>query len=277
MPIDWFTVGAQLLNFLILVWLMKRFLYQPVLDAIDARETRIADELAQAAATQAQAETERDAFRLKNQAFDAAHAEHLKMAQAEVATESERLQRLAREAADTQAARQLQTLRNDARDLNAAVASRVQDEVFAIARQALQDLASSSLEERLCDVFLRRLHDLDDSTRAALAAALAASPTTALVRSAFALPAAQREAVTAAVHAAFSTDVALRFETAPSLVSGIVLSAHGQKLAWSIADYLEALQRGVGELLKSADESGASRQAVEPARPLQPDVEPQPA
>jgi len=202
------------------------------------------------------------------------------MAQAEVATESERLQRLAREAADTQAARQLQTLRNDARDLNAAVASRVQDEVFAIARQALQDLASSSLEERLCDVFLRRLHDLDDSTRAALAAALAASPTTALVRSAFALPAAQREAVTAAVHAAFSTDVALRFETAPSLVSGIVLSAHGQKLAWSIADYLDALQRGVSELLTSAERYGESSEAAEPAGPAgprQPEVEPQPA
>ena len=42
MLIDWFTVGAQLLNFLILVCLMKRFLYQPVLDAIAAREQKIA-------------------------------------------------------------------------------------------------------------------------------------------------------------------------------------------------------------------------------------------
>ena len=44
MLIDGFTVGAQVLNFLILVWLMKRFLYQPILDAIDAREQRIAAE-----------------------------------------------------------------------------------------------------------------------------------------------------------------------------------------------------------------------------------------
>ena len=43
MLIDWFTVGAQALNFLILVWLLKRFLYKPILDAIDAREKRIAD------------------------------------------------------------------------------------------------------------------------------------------------------------------------------------------------------------------------------------------
>ena len=46
MLIDWFTVGAQALNFLILVWLMKHFLYQPILHAIDAREKKIAAELA---------------------------------------------------------------------------------------------------------------------------------------------------------------------------------------------------------------------------------------
>ncbi len=48
MLIDWFTVGAQALNFLILVWLMKRFLYRPILHAIDAREKPIAGELADA-------------------------------------------------------------------------------------------------------------------------------------------------------------------------------------------------------------------------------------
>jgi hypothetical protein len=42
MLIDWFTVGAQIVNFLILVWLLKHFLYKPILNAIDAREKRIA-------------------------------------------------------------------------------------------------------------------------------------------------------------------------------------------------------------------------------------------
>ena len=48
MLIDWFTVGAQALNFIILVWLLKRFLYKPILNAVDAREKRIAAELADA-------------------------------------------------------------------------------------------------------------------------------------------------------------------------------------------------------------------------------------
>jgi F-type H+-transporting ATPase subunit b len=65
MLIDWFTVGAQVLNFLILVWLLKRFLYKPILHAIDEREKRIAKELADADAKKAEAEKERDEFQHK--------------------------------------------------------------------------------------------------------------------------------------------------------------------------------------------------------------------
>ena len=48
MLIDWFTVGAQALNFLVLVWVLKHFLYKPILDAIAAREKGIAAKLADA-------------------------------------------------------------------------------------------------------------------------------------------------------------------------------------------------------------------------------------
>ena len=70
MLFDWFTVGAQALNFLVLVWLMKRFLYKPILDAIDAREKRIALALLDAALKQTAAQKERDEFQKKNEDFD---------------------------------------------------------------------------------------------------------------------------------------------------------------------------------------------------------------
>jgi F-type H+-transporting ATPase subunit b len=46
--IDWFTVCAQIVNFLVLVALLKHFLYGPILRAMDAREQTIADRLAEA-------------------------------------------------------------------------------------------------------------------------------------------------------------------------------------------------------------------------------------
>lgn len=71
----------------------------------------------------------------------------------------------------------------------------------------------------------------------------------ALVRSAFALPPEQQATLQNAINETFSADVPLRFETAPEIVSGIELSASGQKVAWSIADYLNTLEQGVADLL----------------------------
>ena len=80
MLIDWFTIGAQALNFLILVWLMRRFLYKPILHAIDDREQGIARELAEADKKKGDAEKEREQFQKKNEAFDREREEFMNQA-----------------------------------------------------------------------------------------------------------------------------------------------------------------------------------------------------
>ena len=250
MLIDWFTVGAQALNFLILVWLMKRFLYKPVLHAIDEREKRIAAELADAAAKKADAQKAREEFQQKNETFDQQRAALLSKATDEANAERQRLLDDARKAADALSVKRMEALRNDAHQLNQAIARRTQKEVFAIARKALMDLASTSLEERATDVFTRRVRAIDDKAKAGLAEALKTASYAALVRSAFDLPPEQRAAIQKALNETFSADIHLRFETAPDLVSGIEFTTNGQKVAWSIADYLASLETGVDELVK---------------------------
>ena len=253
MLIDWFTVGAQALNFIILVWLLKRFLYKPILDAVEAREKRIAAELADADAKKAEAQKERDEFQHKNEQFDQQRAALLSKATDEAKAERQRLIDEARKAADALSAKRQETLRTDAHNLNQAIRRRTQQEVFAIARKALTDLATASLEERMGEVFMRRLRTMDGKVKEGLAEALKTASEPALVRSAFDLPAEQRAAIQKALNETFSTEVQVRFETAPDLVSGIELTTNGQKVAWSIADYLASLEKGVGELLKEKD------------------------
>jgi len=262
MLIDWFTVGAQALNFLILVWLLKRFLYKPILDAIDAREKRVAKELADADAKKAEAGKERDEFQKKNADFDRQRAALLGKATDEVNSERQRLLDEARKAADELGAKRLNTLRSDAHDLNRAIRRRTQEEVFAIARKVLADLALASLEERLGEVFTRRLREMDGKAKSGLGAALKAASGPVLVRSAFDLPEAQRAAIQDALNEAFSTEIRVRFETAPDLVGGIELTAGGQKVGWSIADYLASLEEGVDAILQGRDkpDPGGSRQ-----------------
>ncbi|CAN5497039.1 ATP synthase subunit B [soil metagenome] len=255
MLIDWFTVGAQLLNFLILVWLMKRFLYKPILRAIDEREKRIAGELADAAAKKAEAQKSREEFEHKNEEFDHQRAALLSKATDEANVERERLLKEARLAVDALTAKRQDALRVQSRNLSEAISRRTQQEVFAIARKALTDLASTSLEERVAEVFIRRIGEMKSDVKSKLGDALKASSGPALVRSAFELPAPQRTAIQNALNQTFSAEIGLRFETDPNLVSGIEFSANGQKVAWSIAEYLTALGKGVDELLKEHDTS----------------------
>ena len=253
MLIDWFTIVAQALNFLILVWLMKRFLYKPILRAIDEREKLIARELADADAKKAEARKERDKFQHKNEEFDQQHAALLSKATDEAQAERQRLLDEARKAADSLSAKRIETLRNDARRLSQAISRRTQQEVFAMARKTLTDLAGTSLEERMVDIFVRRLRELNEEEKELLASALKVSPSTVIVRTTFDLPPAQRATSEGAIKETLGTEIQVQFETAPDLISGIELITNGQKVAWSIADYLAALEKGVDELLKVKD------------------------
>ena len=253
MLIDWFTVGAQTLNFVILVWLMKHFLYKPILHAIDEREKRIAAELADAAAKKAEAQKERDDFEHKNEEFDQQRSVLMSKAKGEVKAERQRLIEEARQAANDLSSKRQEALRNDAHNLNQAISRRTQQEVFAIARKVLTDLATTSLEERMGDVFTRRLRELNGEAKESLAKGLKTAIDPALVRSAFDLPPEQCAAIQNALNEIFAAEIHVRFETAPDLVSGIELTTNGQKVAWSIANYLASLTKGVDELLKEKE------------------------
>ena len=250
MPIDWFTVIAQAINFLILVWLLKRFLYKPILHAIDEREKGIAAQLAQAEAKKAEAQEERDDFQHKNEAFDQERAALLKKATDEANGERQRLLDVARKDADALRAKRQDALRKEQRNLGQDIIRWTQKEVFAITRKTLADLATTSLEQRMGDVFVQRLRALTGAAKEQLAAALKTSTQPARVRSAFDLPPEQHAAIQKALNETFSADIHIQFETVPELVSGIELSTNGHKVAWSISDYLAMMEKNAAELLR---------------------------
>ncbi len=286
MLIDWFTVGAQVLNFLILVWLMKRFLYKPILHAIDEREKRIATELADADAKKAEAQKERDDFQHKNEEFEQQRGALLNKAADEATAERQRLLDEARKDSEGLRARWQDALRNEQTSLSEEMIRRTKEEVFAIARKALTDLATTSLEERLSEVFTRRLREMDGKVKEGLAKALQTSSDPALVRSTFTLPAEQRGAIQHALNETFSAEIRVRFETAPNLVCGIELTTNGQKVAWSIAEYLASVEKSVSELLdaQSKPEAKAAPQPdeskldsePEPEQEVKPKAKPEP-
>ncbi|MDR3688093.1 MAG: hypothetical protein P4L46_01855 [Fimbriimonas sp.] len=263
MLIDWFTVCAQVINFLILVWLMKRSLYKPILSAIETREKKIATEIAAADAKKVDAQREHDEFQHKNEEFDKKRAALMTKAHGDAKAERERLLGEARTAADELTAKRKESLRAESIKINEALSSRARQEVFAVTRKALADLATTSLEERMGEVFTRRLLELDAKAKEAIGEALKTAGSPTVIRSAFDLPDQERTAIQNAVNETFSTSVDLRFEASPALISGIELSVNGQKVSWSIDDYLTSLEKDVDELL-------TAKKSPEPAKIAKP-------
>ncbi|KPK40220.1 MAG: hypothetical protein AMJ69_03130 [Gammaproteobacteria bacterium SG8_47] len=62
MELSWTTIALEAINFLILVWLLKRFLYRPVLNVIARRKADIDKQLTEAEQTQAQADELRERY-----------------------------------------------------------------------------------------------------------------------------------------------------------------------------------------------------------------------
>jgi F-type H+-transporting ATPase subunit b len=259
--IDWFTVIAQVINFLILVWLLKHFLYKPILNAIDAREKRIADELANANTKKAEAEKEKEEFKRKNEEFDQQRAALLNKTKDEANAERQRLFEEVRKEASELRAKQQEALKNDEQNLNQEIGRRTQQEVFNIARKVLKDLAGTSLEERTVDVFAQRMSNLESEEKKQLASALSTSTNQVVVHTAFDLPQAQRDTIKTTIKETLGIEVQPRFETAPEFISGIELTTDGQKVAWSIDDYLTSLQKIIEDLLKEQPKSEAKTES----------------
>jgi F-type H+-transporting ATPase subunit b len=113
---------------------------------------------------------------------------------------------------------------------------------------------------------------MDGKSKGLLGAALKSSSEPAVVRSAFDLGTEQKAAIQNALNETFSAEIRTRFETSPDLISGIELTTNGQKVAWSIADYLASLGKGVDELLKKNDEAAAKAEP-KPEAKAEPKVE----
>jgi len=247
MQINWFTVIAQVINFLVLVWLLKRFLYKPILKAIDERENKIAAQIKDAEAKDAKAKKEQAEFARKNETFDKEKKGLMDKAVAETNEEKEKLLEAARNEATVLRSKLENSLKEMQENLNRDIAQKTQQEVFAIARKTLADLASLGLEEQSANIFIKRLNDLKKEEKQQFIDAFKSGSEPILLQSAFDLPAKQQTDIKSTVNEILGAKTQFQFKTAPEIISGIELTSNGYKLAWSISEYLNSLQKNILE------------------------------
>lgn len=248
MLIDWFTLIAQILNFVVLIWLLKRFLYKPILDAIDARQKKNAETQAEAMKKIHDADAERLALQRKNAAFDAERGQRLQTLNEEV--EMLRRQLLADVKAEVEASRGhwIETLEREKTSICKDMQMKVQEEILSTTRRIVEDFAGVKLEEYTIEIFLQRLKKMLEKKDPTLAHFL--QPTPALqVTTTFPLSETSHAAVVSTVQKHFGKEVAVNFAVSPGLVAGIELMASGQKVCWNMGEYLSSFEHHMGDVL----------------------------
>lgn len=235
MSIDWVTVAAQLANFLLLVWLLKKFLYRPILTGIEAREAEIAQRMA--AADEA-----------KQQALQA--EQHYQLLAAKHLTEQETFMQqafdqteLQREALLSKTRQQLVTEQQEwQRYLQAEKAlffNRLQqkgaESLLLVSQKVIQDLADESLDNAIARQLVSKLEPLLAEVEHA-----AAGHTEIKVNSRFMLSS-ESQALLANRLQSLISGAQLSFAAGEQFDVGVTVHIGGVRVAWTLTSYLDDL------------------------------------
>lgn len=247
MEINWFTVIAQLINFFILVWLLKRFLYKPILNAIDERENKITAQLKAAQVTKEEARKEQEDFQQKNSRFDEEKKKRMNKVVEDTDAAGQKLIEQAHEKAEALTAQLNKAREEEQHNQHLELNRKITEEVMAISRKTLTDLANIELEDQLVEVFIKRLKALNGKELKKLKLAFESNKEHLLLRSAFSLPLKQQKMLKKVLDEALFINCTIKFEESPALIGGIELSTPAYKLAWSIAEYLHAYEETIAQ------------------------------
>lgn len=235
MSIDWVTVLAQIANFLVLLWLLKRFLYRPILEGIDAREAEIAKRITDAEQAQ-QAAKEAESQYVKQQAQLVSEQDAL-LEKALAATEEQRDELLADARAKLQQEQaDWQThLEHERQAFNQRLQDTGANALLRLTRKALHELADESLEEAIVRHVGKQLEPMAAELQHAAAGSQQAQVTT-------------RDALSAETQALLQQEVQqwlpnarLSFATDAQQAPGLVMQVGGAQVAWTTDSYMDEL------------------------------------
>jgi F-type H+-transporting ATPase subunit b len=242
---DWTTFALEALNFLVLVWLLKRFFYRPVLAVIEARRAENAKTIADAETLRGEAEALKGEYSARLATVDQDRAAARAGLDAEIAAERER--RLAAVEVEVNADRQRRQML-ETREESEREAALEREAVAIAARFAtrlLDRLAGPELEGRLADLALSELDTQAQDKVEALRAALRDSGAGIRVVSAYALDAARRAALTETLGKLAGRSVEPEFSQDPQLKAGVCILAGAWVLMANLRDELAFFAGGL--------------------------------
>jgi len=252
--IDWFTVAAQIVNFLILLYFLRRFLFKPIVRVMDERQAQIAARFEEAKEQTQAAKFEAEQLRESRAALEKQRHKLLEEARQEAKHQKQQLLEEAQADIASRHQRWRKNLNKEHVDFLNQMRHDIGSQAIEITRQALNDLAGEGLENQVIDHFFHRLDNLDDHQRQELQKAVETMAGRIIVRSAFGISGEHRGRLAKLLREKLfpdnSTPLDIEFERSAELIGGIELYGSGQKLGWSFNHYLDQLEDRVRTIIE---------------------------
>ena len=239
MDFDWTTFFLELINFLILIWILKRFLYHPVLDIIDKRRTGIDQALADAK----RIEEEAKALEQKNEQFLVAWENEKESAHAQLAAElaeirEHKLAELTQKIDEETERRRILDERCRS-DYEKMVEEKAINQGAAFASKLLSRIATPELETCLFTLLLEDLANLGDADKHTIAEAAASPAVQINVQSAFPLSDKHRKDLSDVLTKLVDKKIAIDFQCNETLLAGIHMTIGPWVLHANLRDELK--------------------------------------
>jgi len=244
--IDYFTIFAQIINFLVLVLLLRHFLYGRIIKVMDEREKRIESQLQEAAKKKKEADEEADSYRKMKKDFLNEREGMLTAAREETQNIRRDLSKKAADEVNENKAKWNEEIQRQKDAFLNSMRMSASKEIYAIARRALHDLANEELESHIMETFIYKLQKMDDDEKKKMMEFLEKKQDI-VIKSGFTIPESTRQRILKTLrektlHDKTSVDLNISYLLSPDLISGIELSASDLRISWSIGSYLDSLE-----------------------------------
>lgn len=239
MNFDTTTFILEILNFLVLMWLLKRFFYKPVQAAILARQKAVQQIQDEARADRSNAEALRDEYKQHLQTWEKERQERLQALEQSLTEERERQMAHIRAAAADEKRRHEAVCEKERDTLRQELQLQARQDALVFASKLFQRLPSAALETQLLGILEEDLRQMPPAQRDSLNTAAQAIHGHIVIQSANPLEENTRQRLEALLQQALNTPVVLRNEIEPSLISGVRLIIGPQRLHLNLQDELQ--------------------------------------
>jgi F-type H+-transporting ATPase subunit b len=240
---DLFTFIATIINFIVLIVLLRIFLYKRIIKAMDERQRKIQEKWDNAEENQKEAEKNAEEFRKQREEIEKRETELIQEAEERAQEREKKLVDEARKETDERKREWEKSIRREQEQFLDDFRVRTSREIMDLMGKILSDIADTDLQKKTVDKFVRTLQDTEK---------LKDISGTITVKTSQKLEQEYRKKIEDVLKdRSRDGTLSLEYREDPNLISGIEVSTESQKISWNVRRYMNEAAENISQYFES--------------------------